>query len=283
MLNAESTAAKVQVDDAHLQEMKYWKQAYMGKALMAWRSVVAQKKSRHEEIHRLREELRIAQDDANGLRAVIAGLQKEVADTGCELNRTAKLLSESPRSKVPSCVAAPPLQPPLVDVHIVRANAVLLCFSSEQSTRKVKRVIPGWLRQDGFRYRTGVKGPMGSWVFNCAGGGVSGKRAQLTGPLISYCELRRRKSFEALKMVKNSFSPTVWHMMTSLNPLDAQIPKIPFSIFFSPNFRCGSAAVRPAIGPLVDGSVGDAFRLVASVSVTVPRHRKLRWSSWGPV
>ena len=38
------------------------------------------------------------------------------------------------------------------------------------------------------------------------------------------------ENFLSIKMV-NFFSPNVWQMMTSLNPLDALIPKIPFSFF----------------------------------------------------
>ena len=50
--------------------------------------------------------------------------------------------------------------------------------------------------------------PWGSRVFAWGGGGEFKKRAQLTGPLISYYELwrqRRRKIFRAMKMV-NFFS-----------------------------------------------------------------------------
>ena len=64
---------------------------------------------------------------------------------------------------------------------------------------------------------------------NEKGGGAFGKRAQLTGPLISYYVLwrqRRPKLLLALKMDK-IFSPNTWHIMTFLNPLDALIPKIP--------------------------------------------------------
>ena len=57
-----------------------------------------------------------------------------------------------------------------------------------------------------------------------------GKRAPLTGPLTSYYELRRLfLSIE--KMVSIFFPPNIWQMMTFLNPLDALIPKIPFSFF----------------------------------------------------
>ena len=86
--------------------------------------------------------------------------------------------------------------------------------------------------------------PLGIRVFNLGGGGMSieppktggkgsGKRAQLTGPLIIYNELLRqrcRKFFCALKTV-NFFSPNLWQMMLFLNPLHALIPKIPFSFF----------------------------------------------------
>ena len=57
-----------------------------------------------------------------------------------------------------------------------------------------------------------------------------GKTAQLTGPLISYYELAP-KQFS----IENGHSPppppNTWQMMTSLNPLDALIPKIPCSFF----------------------------------------------------
>ena len=61
------------------------------------------------------------------------------------------------------------------------------------------------------------------------GGGGPGKRAQLTGPLISYYELWRRRRPKNLKMVK-FFQPNTRQMMI-LNPLDALIPKIHFSFF----------------------------------------------------
>ena len=43
----------------------------------------------------------------------------------------------------------------------------------------------------------------------------------------------------ALEIV-NLFSPNPWQMSTFLNPLDALIPKIPFSFLFLPNFGSGS-------------------------------------------
>ena len=83
----------------------------------------------------------------------------------------------------------------------------------------------------------------GNWAFNRGGGGGgaieppktgggSGKRAQLTGPLISHyevCRRRRQKFFEHSKF--SIFSPNIWQMMTFLNPLDALLPKIPVSFF----------------------------------------------------
>ena len=67
--------------------------------------------------------------------------------------------------------------------------------------------------------------PPGSRVFNRRGGS---KRAQLTGPLISYYELWRQR--RKLKLVK-FFFPNTRQMMFFLNPLDVLIPKTPFSFF----------------------------------------------------
>ena len=64
------------------------------------------------------------------------------------------------------------------------------------------------------------------------GGGGSGKRAQLTGPSISYYELwrqRPRKFFFLRIKIGQFFSRNIWQMISFLNPLDALIPKIPFS------------------------------------------------------
>ena len=84
-------------------------------------------------------------------------------------------------------------------------------------------------------------GDTGEVVFSTGGGGGGvnrappklgfRKRAQLTGPLISYYELWRRRRPKLLSMrVGQFFFPSnTGQMMTFLNPLDALIPRIPFS------------------------------------------------------
>ena len=39
------------------------------------------------------------------------------------------------------------------------------------------------------------------------------------------------RTMARIKIDQNFFSPNTWQMMTFLNPLDAVIPKIPFSFF----------------------------------------------------
>ena len=45
--------------------------------------------------------------------------------------------------------------------------------------------------------------------------------------------------FEHQKWSKFFFSPNTWQTVTFLNPLDALIPKIPFSFFFLPILGLG--------------------------------------------
>ena len=95
--------------------------------------------------------------------------------------------------------------------------------------------------------RRGLQGPalLACRVFTSGGGGVnrappklgwggSGKGLNGQAPLISHYEVRRqrrRKIFSSTKIGRFFFSPNIWQMMTCLNPLDALIPKIPFSFF----------------------------------------------------
>ena len=81
---------------------------------------------------------------------------------------------------------------------------------------------------------------LGSRAFN--GGGGSGKGAPLAGLLISYYEVwcqRRRKNLLSIRNGQFFFSPNICQMMTFLSPLDALIPKSPFS-FFCGIFGSGS-------------------------------------------
>ena len=51
---------------------------------------------------------------------------------------------------------------------------------------------------------------------------------------MGHCELwrrRHRKFFLHIKNGRNFSSPNIWQMTSFLNPLDALIPKIPFSFF----------------------------------------------------
>ena len=79
---------------------------------------------------------------------------------------------------------------------------------------------------------------------NWGGGGAFGKRAQLRGPLISYYELGPKAPKIFLSIENGPFSPpNTWQMMTFLNPLNALIPEIPFSLL--PNFGSGSPPGPP--------------------------------------
>ena len=63
------------------------------------------------------------------------------------------------------------------------------------------------------------------------GGGV-GKRAQLAGTINQLLGTLAPKAPKAFVSIENyQFSPNTRRMMTFLNPLDALIPKIPFSFF----------------------------------------------------
>ena len=65
------------------------------------------------------------------------------------------------------------------------------------------------------------------------GGGGFGKRAQLTGTInqsLSSLAPKAPKIFSSTK-IGRFFSPNIWQMTTFLNPLNALIPKIPFSFF----------------------------------------------------
>ena len=102
------------------------------------------------------------------------------------------------------------------------------------------------------------------------GGGRFGKGAQLTGPLISDFELWRQRRQKILVSFENGqfLSPNPWQMMTFLNPLDALIPKIPFSFFAEfwvrvtsgawgsvPAGFCGGPSIEPFLGDGGEGGV----------------------------
>ena len=74
------------------------------------------------------------------------------------------------------------------------------------------------------------------------------------------------------------FSPNAWQMMTFLNPLDALIPKIPFSffarIFGSGNFRGPGVSLGRNLGvPSIFFGGGDGGSSQRAVSIPPPPRR----------